>query len=955
MANYTTEEIQAAVENLVQATIRRPYDTLGVRRVDISFSDIQQAAAGVFLLYPKAPFYCLELGARAALQLIESEAQGITTLLESIRAVGRQVLPVEDVSPLFNAKVALESLGQAAVQRGTAFKDITTVPAFQRFEKNVNTFLAQNGDAVREGGEIVETPLGAKRKLSTLVAELQDRHNALIERVQTLAKGEENYASVNLAALVAQGVLAKAASVLEDHANTLSGQKPEERLESLRGVVLDLIAAKSVVRKYGSFTGPTQYYSCTGTGTPYSDSSHLAEPARAISSFSGPYALDSTNNTLEMYLQGSLSPSTLSLPFSASAQILGTVNEQSYALGNGWIIGDGVDPVRDKLHQGDVVTGLVAPPNNNKVIVTINGTDYTCPLTLSADGNGALIDATPRTAEQVCADINAVINAAGFEAVPYLAPRKFYGLADITPTMGSEATFSLVGGFGDFGAVGIVPGMLVNVLSGTEAGLWLISTVGTTTLVAYRVDLAMAVGALSSTFEIGPAQRRIKIQPINAVSSITALDQISIKDDGAEGKAGAETLGLTPGLLIKSRPSTPKDLAAYINGASTVVTAQAMLGTSVVRQATTNTSNSLKLTLTAAAVIAPYSVVRIEEGQNAADYYVERQDGLDIYLTAPLPAPADPVTGAPITLSIRTGSEYLTISSTNQTTASRIRFAGTAASVFFAGGSAAVTTGVYGRTRYFRLPQRVASLLPNDLLLFYGMQYNVASEDFGIVAIEDDVLTLDATLPSNITWVFGPTASVPFARLQSVHTFDFSAFKARLEVWLARTVQQPAYFTDLNRFINPLIVNNSPTAVQIGDATNRVNDLLKFLTVEGAAQLGGTDPAASILEDYKTDYQAAVDALLRAFKEKGADRAYDFLIQGRFSEFFAMDVDTASYAGAMQRAMREVVRNDLPVRKTNRKDQKTSRLLSSVETTDPEYSLDDTEQAVADPAGQGEF
>ncbi len=139
---FTDDEIQTAVENLVRATIRRPYDTLGVRRTDVSFSDTQEAASGVFLLYPKSPFYCIYLGAQRALEAVASEAAGIELLLAAIKAVSRHVLPITDITPIFNAQAALSELGSAVSQRTTGFADITAVPAYQRFSDNVNRFLS---------------------------------------------------------------------------------------------------------------------------------------------------------------------------------------------------------------------------------------------------------------------------------------------------------------------------------------------------------------------------------------------------------------------------------------------------------------------------------------------------------------------------------------------------------------------------------------------------------------------------------------------------------------------------------------------------------------------------------------------------------------------------------------------------------------------------------------------
>src|SRR5580658_4499658 len=136
MTDYTTDEINTAVTSLVQSGVSIPLDTLGTRRTDIAFSQVQQAVAGVFILYPLAPYYSLYLGAQQVLQAVASEAATIASILEAIESLNRYVLPVTDLSPLYNAQSALQAL-QGAVAT-TAPSDITKLAQYQRFASNVN-------------------------------------------------------------------------------------------------------------------------------------------------------------------------------------------------------------------------------------------------------------------------------------------------------------------------------------------------------------------------------------------------------------------------------------------------------------------------------------------------------------------------------------------------------------------------------------------------------------------------------------------------------------------------------------------------------------------------------------------------------------------------------------------------------------------------------------------------
>src|ERR1039458_5158098 len=103
---YTQDEINAVVQQLVLSSITTPIDTLGIRRTDLSFNQFQKTAAGLFVLYPNAPFYVLWLGVQRIRDQVTAEAAIIQLLLAAIKATGMTVMPVSDVSPLFAAQSA---------------------------------------------------------------------------------------------------------------------------------------------------------------------------------------------------------------------------------------------------------------------------------------------------------------------------------------------------------------------------------------------------------------------------------------------------------------------------------------------------------------------------------------------------------------------------------------------------------------------------------------------------------------------------------------------------------------------------------------------------------------------------------------------------------------------------------------------------------------------------------
>ena len=74
-----------------------------------------------------------------------------------------------------------------------------------------------------------------------------------------------------------------------------------------------------------------------------------------------------------------------------------------------------------------------------------------------------------------------------------------------------------------------------------------------------------------------------------------------------------------------------------------------------------------------------------------------------------------------------------------------------------------------------------------------------------------------------------------------------------------------------------------------------------------------------------------------------------------FSAFFSLTADGASYAGAFQEAARDVARNDLPVRRFNRPETQSARVISQTQSPDFEYTAASVSESLqeepVDPPG----
>lgn len=290
---YSEDEIRTAVSSVLRTTVRRPLDSLGVRKIEVTYSDMQEAAAGLFLLDQTAPFYVTYLAIQKLLVLLYAEADLLDELIAAARVVGRNIVPIDNTTPLYNAKAAMFDLGSAVAGGTKTLKAVTSLPAYIRFEANVDKFLSDYGSTIKEAGEIVDTPRGAKNFLRANLGALQTSHALLITKLSYILNALSDFSALSLPSQVGSSVVTKSRELVTRITTAMENATPGGRQEIMRDSVLGLLTAKAAIKSIGTFTAPAEFYEVSGSATLYSDSSHLAEPATVVSDIAAPYGVQS--------------------------------------------------------------------------------------------------------------------------------------------------------------------------------------------------------------------------------------------------------------------------------------------------------------------------------------------------------------------------------------------------------------------------------------------------------------------------------------------------------------------------------------------------------------------------------------------------------------------------------------------------------------------------------------
>lgn len=1027
---FTNDEIQTAVEKLVVSSVRRPYATLGNRRTDITFSDFQDAASGVYILNQGASFYTVFLGTRRLIEFVDLEAETANNLLSAISEIDKRTTPISQLSPLANARVALESLEVASSGRSTPFENIEDVPAFKRFDLSSQRFLDDAGQNVKTNGDVVRTPDEARGLIPGLVNDLQDNHNETIRRVTALKDAISDFSSLNLPALASASVISKARQSLDARFNELEPLNEVGRLNAIRSVVLDILAARAAVRGFGSLSSPSTFLRLDGLGRPYSDADHVALEAALDSTIFGPYPIVDGANELDVTLDTDVfpGPPTAIIPIQGSfvATLEGTIAEPF-----------------------DITASL-----NDQLDIQVDGFPLVS-VTLAPFFSYPI--------ESVVSDINSFIPlATPIIAEPYFNPRKFLGTVDIGIS-GPDTTFTFVAP-NSWTALGVVDGDKIVVTDPTSANfnsVYTVNVFGVTTLVltCTLVSGPPTTAELQKIIELGSPFRALRIRitgpndapkPDYRITALNLRTAISLPGTSTVKRNTAFLLGLAPLIRVVSRPTTAdeavfsvktaasgagrlraesffsptiytglgrseptdstkivifkKRATADMTGGSFVIFSVIGAGdagvaigdTAVIRTTPTtadiNRQGVVTAVFTNAVSIAfsPFSVtagsdIDIEIGPTLTGTPLEpviRASGGSIndgdyigLFQAPSPSfiPFEFTIERPLVefaalgsnpsfFDVAVGQKAVRFFSTAQTTDSHIHIedqapnVNSAESLFFIGGIG----NAAGSTQFFLLPEVPKGLEVGDMLELYETDYNIVSQSFEVVGIETElrVIQLSPSIQSDQASIqFSLSSTPPFARIRKKQRNTFASFQAGSEVWLARDENQPAFFTELERKLNPILINRNPTTSQVNDAKLQLQGLLKFLTKDGAISAGG-DPNESIegiLEAYGANKVDSVDALIQAYTEKGSDRGVDTLLEGRFNDFFGLGQDQVSYAGTVLSSLKTVTREDLPIRKLDRHRKKAQEtILASFEDKDFEFDQSDIDSVEVDIPGQSQ-
>jgi hypothetical protein len=345
--------------------------------------------------------------------------------------------------------------------------------------------------------------------------------------------------------------------------------------------------------------------------------------------------------------------------------------------------------------------------------------------------------------------------------------------------------------------------------------------------------------------------------------------------------------------------------------------------------------------------VQPGHTVSIATGTNAGLYTVQKvadTTPLDLTLLTTLPLYRSGLRS--VTLSVSLGATEVKLQSRGTLLTSSLQITGSAASALSAAWPQAAATK--GQTTWLRIGQASwpRALEGGDLWEEYTQTYAAPSFTSVIDMLDKTyrLIKVRDPRPVDVSWSVAMNVPPPYARIRLNRQVAYAAMKTRLESWLLRPENKNASVAvkNITAKIKAVLLQENPTTFQVAEARQALESLYTGLTPDSATELAQA-PEESLgyaLSRYQIKPVRQVDAALQALNDLGADRAVDLLRKALFEEFFALTPAYASYAGAVQAAIREVERNDLPVRAVKR-NHVNERVIATVASPDYEYDQSD--------------
>lgn len=319
MAGYTSDEIQAAVEQFLSQLVQVSRLRTGNRDTVAARDQVYDLVTTTFLLRPDSYFYLIWLSANRLAALVAQQLSSLDNIDMWGPDANRPSQKIKSVSDLTSARAALLNVSAGLNSRSGQGVGGSLGPSIDRFRANVERFMVnQLAPNVISGGEVVETGEELRALILAEAQTIVDREAQIDALVANMSAALGSFSSLRLPETTIATIVSRINTRLSELETLLSGSTAAA---NNRSALLDLIAMRTLLARASNFRAPTLVLApLTGDGSTVSLIDSDGDRASITGSVSGPFNYDA-GTTLDLSLNGGASTPSIALPSSSNAEI----------------------------------------------------------------------------------------------------------------------------------------------------------------------------------------------------------------------------------------------------------------------------------------------------------------------------------------------------------------------------------------------------------------------------------------------------------------------------------------------------------------------------------------------------------------------------------------------------------------------------------------------------------
>ena len=238
MADYTSSEIEAAVESLIKGASSTPRTSAGVVDANEDFNTAVDMISDAMVSDPDSILYIVYLATNRLNTDVEEALEYLADIQTAIGEMSKSTSPIDDVSKLSTAHTSLISM-ETSLDAGTG----NPSASYSRYRSAVDSFASSAlSPNIVSSGSIVRPPHQAKLEMRTSLSDLIEAYEDILDNWEQLKGAVTEFLAVGLDDRLLKSSVALVRNQMSSLIDSMNALTADQRVAVAREAYLTMIA-----------------------------------------------------------------------------------------------------------------------------------------------------------------------------------------------------------------------------------------------------------------------------------------------------------------------------------------------------------------------------------------------------------------------------------------------------------------------------------------------------------------------------------------------------------------------------------------------------------------------------------------------------------------------------------------------------------------------------------------